>query len=264
MFVARRNGREKPMAIVRSLFHRHLLRASRARSTQAGFTLIEVLAVVVIIGVIAAIAAPGWSAFVGRQRVTRIQQRVQGALQDAQRAAKQKKIPHVVSFRQNGSTIEYAFYPITTELANINAVNRLDWRSIASKERDGVSATRLFFCANVNPINLTATGKNASDSNKLVDTATVPDASKCKEFPVGNTATSLPSFTFDDRGNLHPDSAMPSDTNRAKQGLNITVALRTNNSGALIPGTKRCVKIVTLLGSMKTDRGIQDCASTTP
>lgn len=54
-----------------------------------GFTLIELLVVVVMTGVLASIAAPGWLAFINRQRVNAVRdemlQIIQAAQSDAQR-----------------------------------------------------------------------------------------------------------------------------------------------------------------------------------
>lgn len=45
---------------------------SDSTQSKAGYSLIELLAVVVIIGVLAVIAAPGWIAFVNRQRLIKL------------------------------------------------------------------------------------------------------------------------------------------------------------------------------------------------
>ena len=59
------------------------------KRTSDGFTLVEVLIVIIVTGVLASIAAPGWLAFVNRQRITAVRdemlQIVQAAQSDAQR-----------------------------------------------------------------------------------------------------------------------------------------------------------------------------------
>ena len=59
------------------------------KQTSDGFTLVEVLIVIIITGVIASIAAPGWLAFINRQRIRTVRdemlQIVQSAQSDAQR-----------------------------------------------------------------------------------------------------------------------------------------------------------------------------------
>lgn len=57
----------------------------------AGFTLIELLVVIVIAAVLAGIAAPGWFAFVNRQRVTAIKSDLVQTLKKAQSQAIQQR-----------------------------------------------------------------------------------------------------------------------------------------------------------------------------
>lgn len=62
----------------------------------AGFTLLELLVVVFMVGVIAAIAAPTWEKLVARQRVTTAREQMVQALRDAQSKARRTRIPQVV------------------------------------------------------------------------------------------------------------------------------------------------------------------------
>lgn len=57
-----------------------------------GFTLIETLVVVIIIGVLAAIAAPSWVAFVQQQRLSKAADKVYWEVMGAQSTAKKDKL----------------------------------------------------------------------------------------------------------------------------------------------------------------------------
>lgn len=60
---------------------------SNARKSSEGFTLIEMLVIVVIIGILSVIAAPSFLSLFGKNKVNDSLSRVQGALQEAQREA---------------------------------------------------------------------------------------------------------------------------------------------------------------------------------
>ncbi|NJM96618.1 MAG: prepilin-type N-terminal cleavage/methylation domain-containing protein [Phormidesmis sp. RL_2_1] len=69
-----------------------------------GFTLIEVLVVVVMVGVISSIAAPGWLAFLNRQKVNTVRNELKGIVLDAQLKSQQKSTSYsvVLSTTANG------------------------------------------------------------------------------------------------------------------------------------------------------------------
>ncbi len=84
-----------------------LLRPSPKLSTyppnfNAGFSLVELTIVVLIIGVLSAIAAPGWNAFISRQRTRTVNSLVLQALQKAQSQAKLNKVDVLVTFTPTG------------------------------------------------------------------------------------------------------------------------------------------------------------------
>lgn len=69
----------------------------RGRS-QAGFSLIEVLVILIIIGVLFAIAAPGWWGFIGSRRANASRDQVLQVIRSAQADAVRTRTPRQVFF----------------------------------------------------------------------------------------------------------------------------------------------------------------------
>ena len=72
----------------------------RFSPSNQGFTLIEVLIIVVIIGFVSAIFAPNWIAYMERQRLNKAQSQIYQTLQEAKSNATRDKITWQASFRQ--------------------------------------------------------------------------------------------------------------------------------------------------------------------
>ncbi|MCC3453465.1 MULTISPECIES: prepilin-type N-terminal cleavage/methylation domain-containing protein [unclassified Microcoleus] len=70
----------------------------------AGFTILELLVIVIMLGILASIAAPGWLGFINRQRVRTVNDRVFQSLRTAQSEAKRTKRPVTIVFNNNTST----------------------------------------------------------------------------------------------------------------------------------------------------------------
>jgi len=75
-----------------------------------GYTLLEVLVVITMIGILSAIAAPSWLSFLNNQRVNTANGKVFQAINQAKSEAKSKKVTRTVEFRMNGTVAEYAIY----------------------------------------------------------------------------------------------------------------------------------------------------------
>jgi prepilin-type N-terminal cleavage/methylation domain-containing protein len=216
---------EKPIFLLKLKQHFYQKKAIISRSSlkgDAGYTLIELLIVIIIIGVLAAAAAPGWLSFISQRRVTAANEFVLRALQEAQNQAKSKKLSYTVSFRTQDGVPEVAVYQ--TKKSDGSNLDPYNWKSL--KTELGLQQGQVLLGTN-----LTEENKKQNNINYTLD------ATKNK-------------ITFDYLG------ALPTG---ADTGLAIVVA--AGKDGNAIDSTKRCVKVETLLGGLKTGRGKYDATS---
>ncbi len=103
-----------------------LLRNRRSRVKAGGYTLLEMLVIVVILGVLAAIAAPGWLYFLERQRLSDAQDRVFQAIGQAHRQAQQESRSWQFSLREGSDGfVEWATHSVGSTPSN--------WQSLPAK-----------------------------------------------------------------------------------------------------------------------------------
>ncbi|MBE9126700.1 MULTISPECIES: pilus assembly FimT family protein [unclassified Coleofasciculus] len=196
----------------------------------AGFTLIELIVVVLIIAVLSAIAAPGWLAFVNRQRVAKVNDAVYSAIQEAQREAKRTKRDYTVSFKTDGDkSLKSAVYLDGTLPANI------PWQPL-SQTLD-IQPGQVILCSNID-----------TTANKVAGSTTC-------------NFTDPRSIRFNFQGSLAGDPKPElGDTN--DRMLSVTVGIpQSDNATQPIPATARCVMVKTLIGSMQLGQDKYDPTS---
>jgi prepilin-type N-terminal cleavage/methylation domain-containing protein len=184
----------------------------------AGFTLIEVLAVIIIAAVLAGIAAPGWLAFVNRQRITSVQNDLVANLNKLQSDAQQRRTPiqiWVDVSNANRAQIRYGAVGATFEDSRQQVLGDqgIPEGTIRLRAFRGFDATGI--AQNTwQPITTTSGLCNSIDK---------------------------PCFTLDFLGNP--------DRNRVPFKIEVYEANSPNGSG------RKCVIMPTLLGQIKTEQG---------
>ncbi|MEQ8956666.1 MAG: type II secretion system protein [Coleofasciculus sp. C2-GNP5-27] len=93
-------------------------------SATAGYSLLEMIIVVFMMGILSAIAAPAWLHFTNIQRLNTAQYEVYQAMQEAKRNAKLKKADWQASFREQDQIVQWAVHPETVTPATAN------WQSL--------------------------------------------------------------------------------------------------------------------------------------
>lgn len=195
---------------------RQRIRQLRRQSAIAGFTLLEALVVVIIIGVLFGISAPGWDAFLSRQRISTAREQLIQVIRQAQSEARTTSTARVVVFDPNPRgvpRVTQAKFPVTvTTPPNslpVALTNLTDWKILGNGDiKAGMIA-------------LSASPAQADGTGQIV---------------------------FDSTGAI----AQP-PTVAATQTANLRLTLvRTGTNQS---GTQRCVKIATLLGALQQAEG---------
>ena len=111
----------------------------RSLRYQGGYTLLEVLIVLVILGVLIAIAAPGWLGFVQQRQLKTAQEQIQRAMYEAISSAKKDKLTYQVSFRESNARLQYAIHLSST------SSQTAFWQSFTEQVQIDENNTTLFW-----------------------------------------------------------------------------------------------------------------------
>jgi prepilin-type N-terminal cleavage/methylation domain-containing protein len=200
-----------------------------------GYSLIEVVTVVLMIAILAVIALPSWLAFVRRQQLNKANEVIYTTIQNAQQQAKKTKNSYSVFFRRNTSTdqerkdyLEFAIVRTKKDDGNLISTGEIStWQKLGSDV--GVDSRKLLL------------GTNLSSENTA-------DAS------ISYTSTTPAKLTFDYMGTL-PNASFGTIASGQTEapGIKIIVAIPQGNTNTPT-NVKRCVIIRTILGGMISEK----------
>jgi prepilin-type N-terminal cleavage/methylation domain-containing protein len=187
---------------------------TRSSDVTAGFSLLEVLVVVLIIGVLFAIAAPGWDTFLSHQRLSTAQNQITQVLRKAQSEARTSRSPRIVAFGIPGATGKPSA-----------AIVGLP------PKPDG---------ADTNTISLPLGADSLGNWKALADDA--PNGAI--DLTTKNTLNNSNQIVFDSTGAI----ALAPVVNGVQLDTN-PIYITVSRGGSTATGSRRCVVIDTLLGS---------------
>jgi type II secretory pathway pseudopilin PulG len=201
-----------------------------SRKSDKGFTIIELLIIVLMLGIFASIAAPSWLAFINRQRVRTVNDRVLQTLRTAQSEAKRSKRDITVTFNYDPN----ATPPVDPPTVTINLTDP----ATNPPQQTALPTTPL-----TPPIQ-----KVTFDAGGEIKPATIKLSTNP---PLINNAASI---TFNYQGNITSPLIQSRTPRQITDGFVVTLAPFTG-------GTKQCVIVETIIGGMRTDEGTFNAAT---
>jgi prepilin-type N-terminal cleavage/methylation domain-containing protein len=131
-------------------------RFNPGNSTRSGFTLPEVLTVLIMIGILLAIAVPNWFALRAALDLNAGQDQVWQAMRLAQTQAKYSHSSWRANFRRSGSSVEWTAAPVTDNPAasswqSLNPAIQIDTTETTLRQSDGIFWVEFNHQGNVMP-----------------------------------------------------------------------------------------------------------------
>jgi prepilin-type N-terminal cleavage/methylation domain-containing protein len=112
---------------------------SSSRHEASGYTLIELIVIMVIVGILAAIAGPSWLGFLNRQRLSVAQSTAVTAIREAQANATRQKRRWAACFQDTGTSVRWAVNPLPANNLTWNCSNATTWQNLGGSDADKIA-----------------------------------------------------------------------------------------------------------------------------
>jgi type II secretory pathway pseudopilin PulG len=201
-----------------------------SRKGDEGFSLLEMMMIVLIIGILTSIAVPGWLAFINNQRVRTVNDRVFQTLRSAQSEAKRSKRDVTVTFYTTSSTPSVD--PPRVEIDTNPAEPDTSKKEIR---------------------------KETFSSGGEIKPRTIALSTNATAYTDGYSVPAN-SIVFDYQGNV---KQLPLDSTNNKRFVVSVAPFDTSVPSGFKPdtSTKKCVIVETILGGMRNDEGKFDSST---
>jgi prepilin-type N-terminal cleavage/methylation domain-containing protein len=158
--------------------------SNHKNDNNAGFSLIELMVVILMAGILAAIAAPTWQTFTTRQRIKSVNTQILQAIKTTQAEAKRNQSDYVLEFKRDGDPLKYSIYKNGTadppkQSLSLDGAIKENMLEIYS-QADGTARNTIPFKSDGTvDIDLKDTGKNTDGFSVVVYPKDSPDSRNC-------------------------------------------------------------------------------------